>query len=144
MPMRVLLSCLVASALCGCGGYTAPGQPLDNITSMNTEDTGDWRVLSRRERDGRIAVRVAVDLPARAERVARKVIDQQLDRSPSEVAVDVVAASAPEGATVARVVWQRPAHIPRASMPPSADDPRGSVSSDRQGSPERALGMEEH
>lgn len=143
MRITLLALSLAVLGLCGCREHATPGQPLDNVTAMNTEDTGPWRVIQRTEQGGRIALRVAAEVPSRAERIARKAIDQNLDRSPSEIAVDVVPASAPSGTPVARVVWQRPPHTPTASMPPSAEDPRGSVSSDRQGSPERAVGREE-
>ncbi len=121
----------------GCTGKMAPGQPFDNITAHNTENTGDWRVLDRTERDGRVVFRIAADHPEDADRIAHKAIDQWLGRSPAEVVVDVYAASNQSGAPVAHVLWQRPSTIRVATDVP---DTRGSVSSDRQGSPERAVG----
>jgi len=133
------LSAVLALSL-GCTGKMAPGQPFDNITSVNTENTGDWRVLERTERDGRVVMRIAADHPEDADRIARKAIDQWLGRSPAEVVVDVYPASNQSGPPAAHVVWQRPSTIRVATDVP---DIRGSVSSDRQGSPERAVGANE-
>jgi hypothetical protein len=41
---------------------------------------------------------------------------------------------------VAHVVWQRPSNIRAVT---DVQDNRGSISSDREGSPERAVGMHE-
>jgi hypothetical protein len=124
----------------GCTGKMAPGQPLDNITAHNTENTGDWQVTGRTEQDGRILIRIAADQPERAEVIARKAIDQWLSMSPAEIVVDVYPASNPSAAPVAHVVWQRPTNIRVARDIP---DNRGTVSSDREGSPERAVGAHE-
>jgi len=129
--------------LAGCSGDFPAGQQLDNIVAMNTEHTGTWIVSERTEQQGRIKIRAKAARLEHAEGIARKILDQQLDRSPSEVIVEVFGHDAVGGAPAARLVWQRPAHTPPASMPPMISDPHGASSADRQGSPERAVGIEE-
>ena len=136
--LLIVMTALAAAP--GCTGKMAPGQPLDNITASNTENTGDWQVLERTERDGRVAIRIAADHPEDAQLIAKKAIDQMLSRSPAEVVVDVYAASNPSAAPVAHVVWQHPARLRIVADVP---DNRGTVSSDREGSPERAIGVNE-
>jgi hypothetical protein len=138
--MRILVVFIAAALLssAACTGKMAPGQPLDNITAHNTENTGDWRVTGIERRDRRIVLRVAADQPQNAELIARKAIDQQLASSPVEILVDVFPSAGQTAVSAAHVVWQRPANIPLQA--PAAPDPRGAVSSDRQGSPERAVG----
>ena len=141
--MRTLvlsLATLIAVAP-GCTGKMAPGQPLDNITAHNTENTGDWHVTGRTEEDGRIRIRIAADQPGRAQVIARKAIDQWLSKSPAEIVIDVYPASNPSAGPVAHVVWQRPTHI-RVTTD-GAPDSRGSIAADREGSPERAVGAHE-
>jgi hypothetical protein len=140
MRSCLLILAAVLMAAPGCTGKMAPGQPLDNITAHNTEDTGDWHVTGRTEQDGRILIRIAADQPDRAQVIARKAIDQWLSTSPAQIVIDIYPASNPSASPVAHVVWQRPSNIRAVT---DVQDNRGSISSDREGSPERAVGMHE-
>jgi hypothetical protein len=140
---RWLPSLALVLVLPGCSADYPPGQHLDNIVAVNTEHSGAWTVTERTEQQGRITIRATAERPEHAQVVARKIIDQQLDRSPSQVVVEVFARGARGGTPAARLVWQRPATVPRASMPPAIPDEHGASPADRQGSPERAVGSEE-
>jgi hypothetical protein len=127
----------------GCSRDFPVGQQLDNIVATSTEYTGAWSVSERTEEEGRIRIRAKAARLEHAEGIARRILDQQLDRSPSEVVVEVFGHDAVGGTPAARLVWQRPANTPLASMPPAISDPHGASSADRQGSPERAVGRNE-
>ena len=141
--MRRWLPWLAAVVLLtGCSTDFPPGQQLDNIVAMNTEHTGAWTVTERTEAQGRIKIRAKAARLEHAQGIARRILDQQLDRSPLEVVVEVFGHDAIGGTPAARLVWQRPANIPRASMP-AIRDQHGTSAADHQGSPESTVGREE-
>jgi hypothetical protein len=127
--MRYLASAVLILALgslaSACSIERAPGAVWSNITASNTENIGEWRVLDRQTSGDVVTVRVAAQFPQRADRIARHVIDQQLDRSPRQVTVAIYpmraveaehaeateGEHAAEGEPVARITWTRPDNI---------------------------------
>jgi hypothetical protein len=109
----------------GCSIERAPGATWSNIYASNTENIGAWHVVDRQIAGDVVNLRVAAQYPERAERIARHVIDQQLDRSPRQVTVEIYPMPAAEaehgdaaegdhvqpaveGTPVARITWTRP------------------------------------
>jgi hypothetical protein len=127
----IVLILLLGTCASACSIERAPGAVWSNITASNTENTGEWRVLDRQIAGDVVTLRVAARYPERAEAIARHVIDQQLDRSPKQVTVEIYpmkeeaegehAAAAPEGEPVARITWTRPEDIPGTQVPGPLD-----------------------
>jgi hypothetical protein len=116
-----------------CSIQRAPGATWSNIYAMNTENVGEWRVLDRQVTGDAITLRVAAQYPERAQAIARRAIDQQLDRSPREVTVAVYPMEeGAEGTPAARITWTRPDNIAGIHVPRPIDVPS---SANRVGGP---------